>query len=147
MDTLSAERRSDNMRRIRSKDTSPEITVRKLVHGMGFRYRLHVARLPGKPDLVFARLKKIIEVRGCFWHQHNGCSDSRIPKSRIDYWAPKLARNIKRDRENERQLTALGWQVLTIWECELKSPASYTQRIRRFLSRVHAKSSSLRRPV
>ena len=134
-DTLSAERRSENMRRIRSKDTSPELIIRRLIYGMGFRYRLHVANLPGKPDLVFHRLKKIVEVRGCFWHQHGGCSYSRIPKSRIDYWTPKLSGNVKRDREHEQQLTALGWQVLTIWECELKSSTQFTKRIRRFLSR------------
>lgn len=119
MDKLSAIRRSENMRKIRAKGTSPEMIVRKLVHGMGFRYRLHVATLPGKPDLVFSSRRKIIEVRGCFWHQHRGCIDSHIPKSRIDYWRPKLTRNRRRDKTNERNLKVLGWQVLTLWECEL----------------------------
>jgi DNA mismatch endonuclease (patch repair protein) len=102
---------------------------------MGFRYRLHVARLPGKPDLVFSRLKKVVEVRGCFWHQHKGCHDSHIPKSRTDYWAPKLAQNLKRDKQNERQLRSQGWQVMTLWECELKDPPSMSKRIRLFLER------------
>lgn len=134
MDKLSPERRSENMRRIRSTDTSPEIVVRRLVHGMGFRYRLHVARLPGKPDLVFPRLRRIIEVRGCFWHQHRGCVDSHIPKSRAEYWRPKLKRNQRRDRDNEKALRAVGWNVLTVWECETTQPAALAKRIKSFLN-------------
>lgn len=133
MDVLTPERRSANMRLIRSKNTSPELTVRKLVHRLGYRYRLHVASLPGKPDLVFRRLKKIIEVRGCFWHQHDGCIDSHIPKSRRDYWKPKLARNKKRDAVNEKALRSSGWKILVVWECELSDSRSLSRRIRRFL--------------
>lgn len=121
------------MRSIRAKDTSPEMIVRRLVHSMGYRYRLHVAKLPGKPDLVFSRLKKIIEVRGCFWHQHKGCIDSHIPKSRIRYWRPKLKKNIERDRVNEARLYAEGWEVFTLWECELKDPARVKKRVTGFL--------------
>lgn len=121
------------MRKIRSKDTSPEMAVRRLVHGMGFRYRLHVSTLPGKPDLVFPALRKIIEVRGCFWHQHKGCIEGRIPKSRIEYWKPKLSRNIQRDRDNEKRLKKLGWNVLTLWECDLTRPERVVGSIRRFL--------------
>lgn len=132
-DKLSPERRSVNMRNIRSKHTSPELTVRRLVHGMGFRYRLHVASLPGKPDLVFTRLRKIIEVRGCFWHQHKSCIDSHIPKSRIEYWGPKLARNQQRDKQNEKALRKMGWKVLTVWECEVNRPAA-TRRVQLFLN-------------
>jgi DNA mismatch endonuclease (patch repair protein) len=120
---------------IRSKSTSPELIVRRLVHGMGFRYRLHVAHLPGKPDLVFSRLKKIVEVRGCFWHQHERCIDSHVPKSRLEYWVPKLNRNKNRDLENEKRLRTLGWKVLTLWECELKDGPAVCKRIGRFLSR------------
>jgi DNA mismatch endonuclease, patch repair protein len=120
------------MRRIRSKDTSPEMTVRRMVHGMGFRYRLHSSTLPGKPDLVFPRLKKIIEVRGCFWHQHDGCMDSHIPKSRTEYWRPKLARNQERDRENEKAWRQMGWKLLTIWECKAESAAT-EKRVAAFL--------------
>jgi DNA mismatch endonuclease, patch repair protein len=122
------------MRSIRAKDTSPELTVRRLVHGMGFRYRLHVPTLPGKPDLVFVSRKKIIEVRGCFWHQHEGCIDSHIPKSRIDYWRPKLAKNKERDKRNERQLRQAGWKVLAVWECEVNR-ATTSRKIRSFLTR------------
>ena len=126
-DKLSPERRSANMRNIRSKHTSPEMTIRRLVHGMGFRYRLHVPTLPGKPDMVFPRLNRIIEVRGCFWHQHKGCIDARIPKSHIEYWKPKLAGNVKRDKRNEKLLEKLGWKVLALWECEANSSGTARQ--------------------
>jgi DNA mismatch endonuclease (patch repair protein) len=134
-DPLTPERRSENMRQIRAKKTAPEITVRRLVHSMGFRYRLHVAHLPGKPDLVLARLKKIVEVRGCFWHQHEGCLDSHIPKSRVDYWGPKLQRNQQRDRENSQALRSSGYHVLIVWECETKNETRLTAKLTRFLSR------------
>lgn len=120
------------MRSIRSKNTSPELNVRRLVHGLGYRYRLHVASLPGKPDLVFPRLRKIIEVRGCFWHQHPGCIDSHIPKSRVEYWYPKLLSNQKRDLANEKALKDDGWKLLTIWECEAAKP-TVVRRISKFL--------------
>src|ERR671922_374322 len=107
-DKISKARRSANMRNIRAKNTAPELAVRRLVYGLGFRYRLHSAKLPGKPDIVLSRLKKIVEVRGCFWHQHKGCIDSHIPVSRIDYWRPKLRGNVKRDRQNQKRLTADG---------------------------------------
>jgi DNA mismatch endonuclease (patch repair protein) len=125
------------MRRIRDKNTSPEMAVRRLVHGMGFRYRLHAPKLPGKPDLVFSRLNKIIEVRGCFWHQHGKCADSHIPKSRLDYWLPKLQRNQHRDRKNARKLRALGWAVLVLWECEVCNIERVSGKIRRFLFRLN----------
>jgi DNA mismatch endonuclease, patch repair protein len=131
-DKLTPERRSENMRRIRSTNTSPEMIVRRFVHGMGFRYRLHVAKLPGKPDLVFTRLKKIIEVRGCFWHQHGRCIDSHIPQSRLEYWRPKLQRNLRRDEANQRTLRDLGWKILVVWECETTSP-NLVRRLKRFL--------------
>ncbi|HWB85878.1 MAG TPA: very short patch repair endonuclease [Bryobacteraceae bacterium] len=133
MDTLTPERRSVNMSRIRSQDTSPEMIVRRLIHGMGYRYRLHVANLPGKPDLVFPRLRRIVEVRGCFWHQHPGCIDSHIPKSRLEYWEAKLARNQSRDKENSQKLRELGWQTLIIWECEAKAREKLIKRLIRFL--------------
>jgi DNA mismatch endonuclease (patch repair protein) len=133
-DKLSPERRSTNMRNIRSKNTSPEMTVRRLVHKMGFRYRLHVPTLPGKPDLVFPVLRKIIEVRGCFWHQHKGCIEGRIPKSRIDYWKPKLTANVRRDRHNARRLQKLGWDVLILWECELFHLGELSARVESFLN-------------
>jgi DNA mismatch endonuclease, patch repair protein len=121
------------MRKIRAKNTSPEMLVRRLVHGMGFRFRLHAAELPGKPDLVFTRLNKIIEVRGCFWHQHGKCIDSHIPKSRLDYWLPKLKRNQERDKKNVDVLRKSGWRVLVVWECEVISGQKLSDRISRFL--------------
>jgi DNA mismatch endonuclease (patch repair protein) len=123
------------MRRIQAKDTSPEMVVRRLVHGMGFRYRLHVADLPGKPDLVFPRLKRIIEVRGCFWRQHGKCIDSHIPKSRRNYWLPKLKRNERRDIENLRNQKEHGFRVLVVWECEVKKGKTLASKLRRFLDR------------
>src|SRR5579863_1071348 len=120
------------MSRIRSRDTSPELAVRRMIHAMGFRFRLHAARLPGKPDIVLPRLKKIIDVRGCFWHQHRGCIDSHLPKSRIEYWRPKLARNKRRDKTNEKRWRAEGWDVLTLWECEVKNASALRKRLAAF---------------
>jgi DNA mismatch endonuclease, patch repair protein len=133
VDTISPDRRSENMRRIRSKGMKPEMVVRQLAHGMGYRYRLHSPKLPGKPDLVFPRLKKIVEVRGCFWHQHGDCIDSHVPKSRMDYWRPKLRRNQQRDLENILKLQALGFRVLVLWECEIADDKRLAKRLRRFL--------------
>lgn len=134
VDTISHDRRSENMRRIRSKGMKPEMEVRRLVHAMGYRFRLHAPKLPGKPDLVFPRLSKIIEVRGCFWHQHQGCIDSHIPKSRINYWLPKLRRNQQRDKENVQTLKALGWRVFLVWECQVADLKRLRERVRRFLA-------------
>jgi len=122
------------MSRIRSRDTSPEMIVRRLMHGMGYRYRLHVAKLPGKPDIVFPHLKCIIEVRGCFWHVHDGCIDAHIPKVRSEYWAPKLKRNQLRDIENGRKLRKLGWRLHVVWECEVKNTKKLMKRLDRFLA-------------
>lgn len=130
-DTINPDRRSENMRRIKSKGMRPELTVRRLVHSMGYRFRLHVSDLPGKPDIVLTRKKKIIEVRGCFWHQHGKCVDSHIPKSRIQYWRPKLQGNQRRDKRNARALEALGWKIFVVWECEVQD----LKRIKRDLSK------------
>ncbi|MEO1242496.1 MAG: DNA mismatch endonuclease Vsr [Pseudomonadota bacterium] len=119
-DKISKQRRSENMRRITSKNTSPEIIVRKLVHSIGYRFRLHKKDLPGKPDLVLAKYRIAIFVHGCFWHQHGDktCKIARIPKSRPEYWIPKLARNVERDEIHREALIALGWQPHVVWECE-----------------------------
>jgi DNA mismatch endonuclease (patch repair protein) len=106
------------MAAVKSKDTKPELVVRKLVHALGYRYRLHVKSLPGSPDLVFPRLRKIINVHGCFWHLH-GCTRCRIPSSRRDYWLAKLQRNSLRDKRNARKLRRLGWRLLNVWECQV----------------------------
>lgn len=123
------------MAAIRSKDTKPELIVRRLVHSLGYRYRLHRKDLPGKPDLVFGPRKKAIFVHGCFWHQHDDpyCLDGRLPKSRPDYWLPKLGRNQQRDKSNQKSLEASGWQVLTIWDCETKDMDSLAKKLRSFL--------------
>lgn len=119
-DNHSAEVRSYNMSRIKSKDTKPEIIVRKYLFSKGLRYRIHDKKLPGKPDIVLPKYKTVIFVQGCFWHNHEGCSRAVIPKSRVEYWLPKIERNKTRDIENADKLTATGWKVLTIFECELK---------------------------
>ena len=133
MDTVSAERRSEIMGRVRGKDTGPEMTVRRLAHGLGYRYRLHARDLPGRPDLVFRPRRKVIFVHGCFWHRHKGCALARMPKSREDFWREKLEGNAKRDARNERALRREGWGVMTVWECQLGDRDRLTTRIRRFL--------------
>ncbi|WP_080311441.1 very short patch repair endonuclease [Burkholderia pseudomallei] len=125
--------RSENMRRIRSKDTQPEMAVRRLVHAMGYRYRLHRKDIPGKPDLVFPSRRKVIFIHGCFWHQHSGCREGRPPRSNTDYWLPKLRRNQERDRVALEQLAVSGWETLIIWECETKDSSAVATKIRRFL--------------
>ncbi|HYO68757.1 MAG TPA: DNA mismatch endonuclease Vsr [Archangium sp.] len=134
MDTISQERRSKNMSRIRSKDTSPELAVRRLVHAAGFRYRLHRKDLPGKPDLVFASRRKVIFIHGCFWHQHKECAVAHRPRSNLAYWLPKLQRNQERDQRAERELLQAGWSVLTLWECEIEEPISMGRKILKFLN-------------
>lgn len=134
MDTLSRSERSERMARIRGRDTKPELLVRRLVHRCGFRYRLHHKMLPGKPDLVFASRKKVIFVNGCFWHRHLGCALARLPKSRIEFWMPKLTENRKRDLRNIRSLSRLGWKTHVVWECELHDTSRLEQKIRRFLN-------------
>ena len=135
MDKLTPQERSENMRRIASKNTKPEMFVRSLVHGMGFRYRLHGAKLPGNPDLVFKSRKKAIFVHGCFWHKHEGqsCKIWRVPKSRVEYWLDKLNRNKVRDSDNERKLREMGWDILVIWECQLKEKDNLILAIQSFL--------------
>ena len=113
------------MSRIRSKNTKPEMIVRKYLHGQGFRYRLHVKDLPGKPDIVLPRVKTAILVHGCFWHQHPGCSKASLPTSNREFWVDKLSRNVERDGEKKKQLVELGWKVIEIWECELKPKANF----------------------
>jgi len=123
MDTLSPTERSERMSRIRNAGTKPEIHLRHLIHAMGFRYRLHVAGLPGTPDLVFPGRGKIIFMHGCFWHRHPkpSCKLARMPKSRLKFWRPKLEQNRERDLKAQRALRRAGWKVLVIWECDIKS--------------------------
>lgn len=135
-DRVSPEIRSENMRRIRSRDMKPEMVVRRLVHGMGYRFRLHRKNLPGKPDLVFGPRRSVIFVHGCFWHQHNeaACAHGHVPKSNSAYWAPKLARNVARDKEVQEALRVAGWRVMVIWECETKDTQALAARVTEFLT-------------
>ena len=133
VDNLSPSERSETMARVQSKHTRPELLVRKVVSALGQRYRLHAKDLPGCPDLVFRKLRKAIFVHGCFWHRHSNCALARLPKSRLDFWGPKLEGNKARDQRNRRALAKLGWKVLTVWECQLKKPVRVETRIGRFL--------------
>jgi DNA mismatch endonuclease (patch repair protein) len=121
------------MARVRSKHSRPELLVRKLVFALGYRYRLHAKDLPGHPDLVLRPRGKVIFVHGCFWHRHANCALARMPKSRLDFWEPKLEGNRRRDETNRRLLAREGWKVLTIWECQLGDTERLERRIRRFL--------------
>jgi DNA mismatch endonuclease, patch repair protein len=118
---------------VRPKDSAPEMIVRRLVHGMGYRYRLHSRTLPGKPDLVFSSRRKIIFVHGCFWHRHSNCPLARLPKSRLEFWLPKFERNKARDVFVRRALRALGWKTLVVWECETNDGEKLMKKLRRFL--------------
>lgn len=133
MDTLTPKERSERMARVRSKNMRPELVVRKLVFALGYRYRLHGRDLPGCPDVVFRPRRKVIFVHGCFWHRHENCVLARLPKSRLDFWKPKLEGNRERDEKIKRELYRRGWKVLTVWECQLKETRRLEARIRRFL--------------
>lgn len=127
--------RSWAMSRVRGKDTKPEMIVRRMLHSLGYRYRLHRSGLPGRPDLVFGPRRKVIFVHGCFWHRHDvpGCKAARLPKTRTEYWESKLRANAERDERNVRLLIAEGWDVETVWECELRDPAGLRDRLVAFL--------------
>jgi DNA mismatch endonuclease (patch repair protein) len=132
-DVFSREKRSEVMRGIRSKDTRPEMFVRRALHKAGYRYRLHRGDLPGKPDIVLPRLRVIVQVRGCFWHGH-GCWLAHEPGSRRGYWLPKIEGNRARDRRNDRMLRKMGWAVLVVWECKCRRIGSSERAIARLLA-------------
>ena len=134
MDTVSGEKRSWIMSRIKSKNTQPELLVRKFVFSLGLRYRLHSPHLPGKPDMALAKFKKAIFVNGCFWHGHGGCTKWRLPKTNRGYWQAKIGRNRERDAKNLLALRKIGWKTLVLWECELSDPMKSGQKILRFVS-------------
>ena len=133
MDTLSKSQRSERMSRVLSRDTKPELVIRRLVHSLGYRYRLNVKDLPGKPDLVFRKRRKVLFVHGCFWHRHDDCHLARMPKSRLDFWTPKLQKNKARDAVVRKQLKVDGWSILIVWECEISNIERVSLRIERFL--------------
>lgn len=118
---------------IRGRDTKPELAVRRLVHALGYRFRLHRRDLPGSPDVVLPKHRKVIFVHGCFWHRHPGCRFAYNPKSRVDFWATKFAENVARDRRTHAELVRMGWQVLTVWECETSNLNDLRETLREFL--------------
>jgi DNA mismatch endonuclease (patch repair protein) len=127
------EQRSRIMRAVKGTDTAPEMTVRRLIHGMGFRFRLHRKDLPGKPDIVLPRLHRVVFVNGCFWHGHDCARGARAPKANAEYWRAKIARNSERDAANIATLKATGWRTEVVWECELKELEKMKTRLGRFL--------------
>ncbi|WP_306152783.1 very short patch repair endonuclease [Roseovarius sp. MMSF_3281] len=126
--------RSFNMSRIRAKDTKPELIVRRILHSMGYRYRLHAPKLPGRPDIVFRPLRKVIFVHGCYWHRHPGCPKTTTPKTRQDFWQAKFERNVQRDRDVMKKLTEMGWSYLVVWECETIDADLLVRRLSTFLA-------------
>ena len=136
-DTRTPEQRRRIMQSVKTRDTGPERIVRHIVYGLGYRYRLNVKSLPGRPDLVFAGRRQVIFVHGCFWHGH-GCAKGRAPKSRLEYWAPKLRANMERDAAQVRTLRELGWSVLAVWQCETGDPVALAAKLQRFLARTSA---------
>lgn len=121
------------MQSVGQRHTLPEMVVRKIAHGLGFRFRLHSKTLPGTPDLCFPKFKKVVFVNGCFWHGHSKCPKGKLPKSRLDYWEPKILRNKRRDREAIRKLRRLGWSSLVVWQCQTRNPATLALRLQKFL--------------
>ena len=132
-DIVDRRRRSEMMSRIQGRDTAPEIAVRRIAHGLGFRFRLYRKDLPGRPDLVFPRHRAVVFVHGCFWHRHGGCRYAYTPKTRVRFWAEKFRRNVARDRQQEERLRSLGWRVLVIWECETHNETAVGRRLLDYL--------------
>lgn len=136
MDKLSPAHRSRVMAAVRGKNTTPELKVRKMLHALGFRYRLYRKDLPGQPDIIFPKYRVCIFVHGCFWHQHPGCKRSSRPSSNEEFWTGKLDKNVARDDRNRRALRKLGWRVAVIWECETKDPEHLSKRIAKIFPEV-----------
>lgn len=136
MDNLTPRERSKIMSRVKSKDSRPELIVRKVVHAMGYRYRLVAVSMLGKLDLVFASRRKSIFVHGCFWPRHTGCPNTRMPKSRVAFWRAKFADNVRRELPVRRRLRRAGWQVLIVWECEVQKSEKLRTKLERFLAKA-----------
>jgi DNA mismatch endonuclease (patch repair protein) len=134
MDTRTPEQRSYIMRSVGTRNTGPELLVRKIIHGLGLRFALHKRDLPGRPDIVLPKHRAIVFVHGCFWHGHK-CPKGQFPKSRLDFWVPKIEKNRKRDAESVKSLRKAGWRVLTVWQCETKKPGRLKQKLAKFFDR------------
>jgi DNA mismatch endonuclease (patch repair protein) len=132
-DLITKEQRSANMRAVRSVNTVPEMLVRKIIYGMGYRFRLHRVDLPGKPDIALPRLKKVIYVHGCFWHRHKGCRRATVPQSNRLFWRKKFRSNVLRDAKQLHAIRKCGWRALIVWECEIKNERRLATRLKRFL--------------
>ncbi|ROS80327.1 DNA mismatch endonuclease Vsr [Muribaculaceae bacterium Isolate-042 (Harlan)] len=135
-DVMTPEQRSRCMAAIKGKDTKPEMIVRKYLFSRGMRFRVQVRKLPGNPDIVLTKYKTVIFVNGCFWHGHEGCRYFRLPKSNIEFWEEKIERNVARDVRNEAELKALGWRVVRVWECEIKTVAERKEYLKRLYDRI-----------
>lgn len=144
MDTLTKERRSWNMAQIRGKDTKPELIVRSLLHRLGARFRLQRKDLPGRPDIVLPRYGLVVFVHGCFWHRHQGCKFAYTPKSHVENWKNKFRRNVMRDRQVERELKKVGWEVIVVWECETRQIDSLVLRLASILKRLDSQQTQSR---
>lgn len=134
MDVLTPEQRRRTMAAVKSKNTAPELLVRRLLHAAGYRFRLHRKDLPGNPDIVLPKYRTLIFVHGCFWHQHSGCKAAARPSTRQEYWCAKLDGNINRDAANQAKLRSMGWRVIVVWECETKSAGVLLERLQLALS-------------
>lgn len=135
-DIVSPAKRSQMMAGIRRSDTKPEMIVRKALHAMGYRYRLHDQKLPGRPDIVLPKYGAVIQVNGCFWHGHSCKYGSVVPKTRTEFWRAKISENIARDRATGKKLKALGWRVIIVWECSLKEASTITKEIDRIADQI-----------
>lgn len=133
VDSLTPEQRSAVMSRIRRSNTKPELMVRRLLHALGYRFRVQLKGVPGRPDIALPRRRKIVQIHGCFWHAHEGCATFRVPKSRTEFWEAKFARNKERDARLDEAVRAAGWDVLTLWECGLKDEHTLTDTLTDFL--------------
>ena len=144
VDSLTPEQRSERMSRIRGSDTKPELLVRRFLHAAGFRYRLHVRDLPGKPDLILPKHRTVVFVHGCFWHAH-GCQKGRIPGTRSEFWQEKFASNKARDARNMRALRRLGWQVITVWECTLSKGSTRQATLETLARKIRAEDGEVQK--
>ena len=140
-DTMTPEQRSRCMSAVKGKDTKPEMIVRKYLFSKGLRFRLHVRSLPGNPDIVLPKYKTVVFINGCFWHGHEGCKYSHMPKSNVEFWENKIIANLSRDEANEIKLKQMGWQVIRVWECEIKKVQDRTKTLEKLYNRLKGISS------